>query len=622
MKKNEEKVSFGEALKLNWRGFMLVYKQRPQMIVSRLVAPIWDTVVSYLVIWLSARVIDELAGNRDVERLKFLVIMTLAVTAVSALISAFIRRWRDIENVATWFEVIRIFINKKASLDYADLDNPKTHELISAIEMNRRFTGGGLFRVVGYFENIFGSLFQIGGGLLLTISFFTSRSTVNTGSVISPDSPLITIAVAIALIVAVFLSSHMKNKADGIWASKAKTRVYGNRAFGHYGWLGCDDGAAADVRLYEQWKISGKYVANKVSTFESKGLYAKLCRYPVGVYYAISNGISILFSAVVNAFICVKALAGAFGVGMVAQYTTSTTRVFFGIGSLIQLYGSLKNNVPYLKLEFELLDMKNTLARGTRHVEPAREDEGIEFRNVSFKYPGSDEYVLKDVNIKFRTGSRLAAVGMNGSGKTTFIKLLCRLYDPTEGEILYNGVNIKEYDYDEYLNMFGVVFQDFYITDFKLGENVSAGPITDPEKVRECLEEAGFGDKLREYKDGIDTYIGKGYGWEGVDVSGGENQKIAIARALYKDAPFIILDEPTASLDPLAEADIYSKFNEIAKNKSAIYISHRLSSCKFCDEIAVFHEGRIIEQGTHEALLSNEQGKYYELWHAQAQYYT
>jgi ATP-binding cassette subfamily B protein len=297
-------------------------------------------------------------------------------------------------------------------------------------------------------------------------------------------------------------------------------------------------------------------------------------------------------------------------------------RVFSGIGMLIEFYGDIKNNAAYLKLDFQLIDMKSSLQKGTRGVEPPRKESGgIEFKNVSFKYPGTDDYVLKNVSIKFRPGSRLAAVGMNGSGKTTFIKLLCRLYDPTEGEILYNGVNIKEYDYGEYMRMFAVVFQDFYITKFKLGENVSSGPITDREKVEKCLESAGFADKLAEYEKGIDTYMGKIYDPDGVECSGGEAQKIAIARALYKDAPFIILDEPTASLDPIAEADIYSKFNDIAKGKSAIYISHRLSSCKFCDEIAVFHEGQIIQHGSHDELLSDEDGKYRQLWYAQAQYY-
>ena len=224
--------------------------------------------------------------------------------------------------------------------------------------------------------------------------------------------------------------------------------------------------------------------------------------------------------------------------------------------------------------------------------------------------------------MKFEIGKRLAVVGMNGSGKTTFIKLLCRLYDPTEGEILLNGIDIRKYNYAEYMNIFSVVFQDFKLFSLTLGENVASGSRIDREKVIDCLNKAGFSGRLAEMPNGIDTYLYTDYEKDGVNVSGGEAQKIAIARALYKDSPFIILDEPTAALDPIAEAEIYGKFDEIAGDKTAIYISHRLSSCKFCDEIAVFHEGAVIQQGTHASLVADESGKYYELWHAQAQYYT
>ncbi len=211
---------------------------------------------------------------------------------------------------------------------------------------------------------------------------------------------------------------------------------------------------------------------------------------------------------------------------------------------------------------------------------------------------------------------------MNGSGKTTFIKLLCRLYDPTEGEILLNGIDIRKYNYREYMDIFSVVFQDFGLFALTLGENVAAKVDYDRDRVTDSLCKAGFADRLAEMPKGIETYLYKDYNKDGVNVSGGEAQKIAIARALYKDAPFIILDEPTAALDPIAEAEIYEKFDAIAGDKTAIYISHRLSSCKFCDEIAVFHEGAVIQQGTHADLVADENGKYHELWNAQAQYYT
>jgi len=224
--------------------------------------------------------------------------------------------------------------------------------------------------------------------------------------------------------------------------------------------------------------------------------------------------------------------------------------------------------------------------------------------------------------MKFNVGSRTAVVGMNGSGKTTMIKLLCRLYDPTDGEITLNGIDVKKYDYAEYLNIFSVVFQDFKLFSFPLGQNVASSVKYDGARVERCLMMSGFGERYEEMPKGLGTPLYKDFDEDGVEISGGEAQKIALARALYKNAPFIVLDEPTAALDPVAEYEIYSKFNEIVGDKTAVYISHRLSSCRFCDDIAVFHESELIQRGNHDALLSDRDGKYYELWNAQAQYYN
>lgn len=301
----------------------------------------------------------------------------------------------------------------------------------------------------------------------------------------------------------------------------------------------------------------------------------------------------------------------------------AATAMVANVFSLTGLLGTLETNTGYLDKTFEFLDIPNAMYQGSLTTEK-RSDRRyeVEFKDVSFKYPGSDIWALRHVNMKFKVGKRLAVVGENGSGKTTFIKLLCRLYDPQEGQILLNGIDIRKYRYDDYINIFSVVFQDFQLISQPLGNNVAGSMNYDRERVRKALLDAGFGDRLATMEKGLDTTLYKGVYEDGVDVSGGEAQKIAIARALYKDAPFIILDEPTAALDPIAEAEIYSKFDEIAGDKTAIYISHRLSSCKFCDEIAVFHEGAVIQQGTHAELVADENGKYYELWNAQAQYYT
>ena len=305
------------------------------------------------------------------------------------------------------------------------------------------------------------------------------------------------------------------------------------------------------------------------------------------------------------------------------QYVGAIVSLSGNVETLFKTFGELKTNAPFMKLIFEYLDIPNNMYQGSLTVEKRSDRKyEIEFRNVSFHYPDSEERALRNVSFTFRVGERLAVVGENGSGKTTFIKLLCRLYDPTEGQIFLNGIDIRKYDYQEYMSIFSVVFQDFQLLAFSLGQNVAAGQKYDAVRVEKCLREAGFGERLETMPHGLETMLYKKLDKEGVEISGGEAQKIALARTLYKDAPFIILDEPTAALDPVAEQEVYENFNKIVGDKTAIYISHRLSSCRFCDVIAVFEHGSVVQKGSHEELVKIEEGKYHKLWYAQAQYYV
>lgn len=244
------------------------------------------------------------------------------------------------------------------------------------------------------------------------------------------------------------------------------------------------------------------------------------------------------------------------------------------------------------------------------------------FENVSFKYRGSETYALKNMNLTLKSGERLAVVGLNGAGKTTFVKLLLRLYKPTEGRILLNGADVSEYDKNEYFKLFSPLFQDVQLFAFPLSENVSMkAPFeTESKRAEECLILAGFGEKLKALPKGSATEILKVLYDDGIDLSGGEKQKLALARALYKDSPVIILDEPTSALDALAEYELYNNFDTLIKNKTAIYISHRLSSTRFCDKVAMFKDGGLAEYGTHEELMGLS-GAYCELFSVQAQYY-
>lgn len=623
MKKTKKQMPWREMLRLNNRALKLFYKRYPQMILSRLISVVWNSLTPYVSIYLSALVIDELAGSRNVERLQLLVIITLASAAVIALGTALLKKWMEAQSAGMWFKVENILSEKMLDMDYVSLDETHTAELLSTIRQNMNGGGWGLYRVVVAYEELCSSILTILGGISLTVSLFVSRVPVGAGALSALNNPLVVLAVITVMLAVTFIAPVLNNKSGSYYAKHADSHNLGNRLFSFFGWLGYYSELAPDVRIYRQDRICGRHNHNKDDTFCSNGLFARLAWGPMGLFAAAGSAVSVIFTGVVYAFVCLKALAGAFGLGSVTQYVASITKVSGGMSSFVSTLGDMRNNAPFLELTFEFLDIPNNMYQGSLTVEKRNDRKyEVEFRNVSFKYPGSENYALRNVNMKFEIGKRLAVVGMNGSGKTTFIKLLCRLYDPTEGEILLNGIDIRKYNYAEYMNIFSVVFQDFKLFSLTLGENVASGSNIDREKVIDCLNKAGFGGRLAEMPNGIDTYLYTDYEKDGVNVSGGEAQKIAIARALYKDSPFIILDEPTAALDPIAEAEIYGKFDEIAGDKTAIYISHRLSSCKFCDEIAVFHEGAVIQQGTHASLVADESGKYYELWHAQAQYYT
>ena len=323
------------------------------------------------------------------------------------------------------------------------------------------------------------------------------------------------------------------------------------------------------------------------------------------------------------AIIGIKAILGLISVGNVLLLVSAVTAFNTAIVRFVGNVSSASTQTKYLALYKQYLDTATKLYKGTLPIEKRNDGKfEFEFKNVSFHYPNNEDIILNNVSWKLETGKKLAIVGPNGAGKTTFIKLLCRLYDPTEGEILLNGINIKKYDHKEYIDLMSIVFQDFKLFSLTIKENVKGGLDGIDEKILEYLAQSGLGERIEKLPEGIDTYIYSNFGEQGVEVSGGEAQKIAIARALYKDSPLVILDEPTSALDPISEYEIYTKFDTLVEEKTAIYISHRMSSCRFCDNIIVFNKGEIIQSGNHEKLLSNSEGLYYNMWSAQAKYYN
>lgn len=616
-----EEINLKEAIRLTLRSLKDTERCLPGRVWSVLLSAVFHSVTPYVTIWFSARIIGELASLRRETVLWQLVAWTIGANLFCGLVSAALNRWTScLQSIHNPRKEI-LFVEKFLSMDYSAMEDRHNRDLRSQVHQNENIGGWGINMALINFQNFVEGVAGILGAAVLSMGLFTT--------LVPKESPLVWLnspLLAAALLALMAILSLLSNKAlsaiNRKWVEYNEDGKLANRVFWHTSAIATEEKRSADVRIYRQDRYITELPEKESGIFQPGGKMDRIQKSPLAMLADASTESTAIFTGFVYLFACLKAYAGAFGVGSISQYVAAISTLSKNVALLTGCLAHTKRNAAFLKQTYAFLDIPNAMYQGSLTTEKRSDRQyEVEFRNVSFKYPGAENWALRNVSMKFKVGSRLAIVGENGSGKTTFIKLLCRLYDPQEGEILLNGIDIRKYNYRDYMNIFSVVFQDFQLLSQPIGANVAGSSKYDRERVLQALRDAGFEERLQELPQGLDTYLYRDFAEDGINVSGGEAQKIAIARALYKDAPFIILDEPTAALDPIAEAEIYAKFNDIAGDKTAVYISHRLSSCKFCDEIAVFHDGQIIQQGTHEELVENESGKYYELWHAQAQYY-
>lgn len=601
------------------RGYIILNEYTPGLIRAKVISAIIDALTPFVTVWFSARIINEMMGGRSTKLLAFYVLMIIGIHFLFSMTKNVMDRIVDEQQSAMWDHFSKIFADKQMSMDYVDLEDLEIQKLQQKAKENLFMFGNGLGQLVWDTAD----LVKVTVGIIASVSLTASLFVAKSGNKVM-DSYLWVIAILAVVILSGVIYGLLTKKENAIFREWSDNTVWYNRAFMFYGYeLYNNIKRAKDVRIYGQEKIADNQMQKMEEHNRRDDVYlTKMSGYK-GIMYLVRG----MGNALCYFFVVAKASLGAFGVGNIVQYVGAFTELVQNVGMLSWFYLENEKYCEHLEKLYEYLDIPNKKYQGTIPVEKGffcndgENEYEIEFRNVSFRYPGSDTYVLKNINTRLSIGKKQAFVGENGAGKTTFVKLLCRLYDPTEGEILLNGINIKKYDYDEYMGLFSFVFQDFKLFSFSLGQNIATDVTYDANRVIECMKKVSFYDRFLTLPEGLETYLYKDLSQEGVEISGGEEQKIALARALYKGTPFLVLDEPTAALDPIAEAQVYSDFSNMVDNKTAIYISHRLSSCQFCDEITVFDKGRIVQKGPHASLVNVAGGKYCELWNAQAKYY-
>ncbi len=600
----------------NIRAIKLFHSFCPSYFPLLIAKSFFGKLSPYFNLYLSAEIVNEIGGDKDKNTLITLVLIIMLGNFSIAVIGGILNRIYGHKESILYQNEAAYYNEKTLKLDYADIENPDVRQLRRKINESARINGHGkqlLLLSIGRLVNI--SL-SVAFALILGIEMFVILFA-------SGFSWYIVLFAALLIAIVIFnvrYSFRIKRKLGELSNQLSQTMIEENRIDEA---VDCYN-MGKDIRLYRQDKIIMR-IKRFAFNLHKKAFRQRASKtYVLNIPLVISNK---LLEAIIYLFVCVYALIGVFGIGSIVKYIGFVDTIIGCITSYFNVFADIKYNTQFVEDYLAYFDIPQKMYQGTIPVEKrALFDSGdneyeIEFRDVSFKYPGSDIYALHHVNIKFKVGERLAVVGMNGSGKSTFIKLMSRLYDPTEGEILLNGIQISKYDYDEYLSLFSVVFQDYKLFSFSLGQNVATNSIFEKEGVINCLKQTGCEKCYEEMPDGLDTMLYKDFDKNGIEISGGEAQKIALARALYKKAPFIILDEPTAALDPISEYEIYNHLNKTVNHKGVIFISHRLSSCKFCDKILVFHEGNIVQSGSHNELVIDKQNIYYNLWYSQAQYY-
>ena len=603
-------------IKTIFSAFKETHRLEKRLIPTSIVVAVVMAVMPFVNIWFTSKIIDLLDTGAQMKELILYITLAVGINLILFFCNNFLGDMYFMYRSLMYNKELQSISKKLFMTEYQRLEDGDFKELVHKHSEAQDRVFSAFVQFSWMLRDFISGMITLIISVILVIPLFKIGFKTTGNTYFEKPVFLLTIFGAIAVMVVIILIVASKMNRAWFKASDEYSRL--DRMFYYFLNMFSDYNTGKEIRLYKEQNLI-EHTATDVLLTDGEKLLKK-----VSMNSAKSSSFVAILGAVVGfgvyLFIGVKGLYGLFGIGSLVLYCGSFMQIINGIMKMATTFGKTEEMVPLANYYFDIINTQDEMTYGDKELDIDEKFE-IDFKNVSFKYPGSENYSLKNINIRINNGEHLAVVGRNGSGKTTFIKLMCRLYDVTDGEICINGINIKDYTEESINRLYSVVFQDFKIFSTTVSENISVGKEYDKAKLLDSLDKANIKERVLAMGNQENTYLYKDLDKSGVEISGGEAQKLALARALYKDAPVVILDEPTAELAPIAENEIYSRFNSFVQNKTAIYISHRLSSCAFCDNIAVFDNSELVEYGTHTNLM-NIGGKYCELWNAQAKYYS
>lgn len=603
-------------MKMLFKTLKYSFKLSPGAILWNLVYTICKSTIPFVFLFFSGRIVDGLIKGDSTDTVMRLVIIMASISLALGIIASFANEFSQTGMEHIDINLKRIITEKSLRLPISLLEKKDIKELLQKAEDGSNGSGSFANFAIYTLGGILDALLSIAYAIVLFSTCFTYIESTSTDPGFlffnNPFSFLVIIgAITIVLITTFLVMGKISKLSYAFYEGNVET----NRRMGYFDSIVTNDDFAKDIRVYRMDEMIDTITNNE--SIESAEKYKKFTNDSVKyeVLGAVSSALLLLLSYL---YVGGKAYYGIITVGSIITVVGAISNFSSKLVTLISESVQAKTMLKYLKFYFDYIELPEDVEEGRSlpECEPV-----IAFIDVYYKYDGNEDYALNGVSFEITPHKKTAIVGPNGAGKSTIIKLIARFYKPTKGKITVNGVDINEIDGEEYQKILAVLFQDFSLFDFSIGQNVSSLLEYDTEEVKKSLELVGFNyNNGKKLPNGLDTFIGNELE-DGVDFSGGEKQKIAIARALYKNSPIILLDEPTSALDPKSELEVYTSISKLTDNKTALYISHRMSSTSFCDNIIVLEKGRVVQEGSHSKLIK-EDGLYAKLFNEQAKYYV